>query len=138
MNLYFDENMPKYLAEGFDLLQQPQSLKTNRKVDVKFLPDIYSYGAKDEDWLPKIGKEKGCVITQDIHISRRKHELELYKTNQIGIFFLRGVNKKTPPTVWQMVEILAKHWDKISEIAIKDKRPFGYEVSLKRLKRISI
>lgn len=131
MIIYLDENLPPHLAEGFHILQYPEGFKTMQQIEVKYIPTVYGRGAKDEDWIPKVGKEKACVITQDININRRKHELELYRKQKIGIFFLRGPNKKQGLSIWQMVEALAKNWPAISEKVYKEKRPFAYSFGLK-------
>ena len=98
MILYFDENIPRHLVEGF-----------------------------------RLGAERACVLTQDIRISRRKHEQELYRRHGLGLFFLRGPSRKQGLTVWDMVQCLAKHWAEISRIVHEEERPFAYEVTLRRL-----
>lgn len=132
MIIYFDENLPPHLAEGFEIIQSPEGLKTNLNIEVKYLPDAFGFGSKDVDWIPKIGKEGSCVITQNINISRKKDELELYQKHKVGIFFLRGKSKKQGLSVWEMTEALAKNWREICQIATSYNKPFGYEFSLKR------
>ena len=137
MIIYFDENMPKHLAHGFHIIQFPEGLKTNKNIEVKFLPEKFGYGIKDIDWIPLIGKEGSCVITQDINISRRRDELELYRNNNVGIFFLKGPSKKKGLTIWQMTQALSKNWAEICKIATEEKRPFGYIFSLNgKIKKI--
>src|SRR5690606_25289231 len=109
MIIYFDENMPPHLAEGFQIIQSPEGFKTGQNIEVKFLPDAFGSGSKDADWIPKIGREGSCVITQDINISRRKDELELFRKNNIGIFFLKGISNKKGLSIWGMTEALAKN-----------------------------
>lgn len=137
MIIYLDENLPRHLAEGFHTLQFPEGFKTGHRIEVKYIPTAFGAGAKDVDWIPEIGKEKACVITQDLNINRRKHELELFSKHKIGMFFLRGPSKKQGLSIWQMVEALAKNWPEIAEKAHKDKKPFAYTFGLKgKLKRI--
>lgn len=137
MIIYFDENMPPHLARGFNILQFPEGFKSKRNIEVIFLPDKFKEGAKDIDWIPSVGKENSCVITQDININRRKHELELYRKHSVGMFFMRGKSKKQGMSVWEMVQTLAKHWDEITRIAISEKRPFAYEFKINgRLKKL--
>lgn len=137
MIIYFDENMPKHLAHGFNTIQFPEGLKTGYEITVKYLPEVFNYGAEDKEWIPKVGKERSCVITQDINITRRKDELELFQKNGVGMFFLRGPSKKQGLSVWQMVQALAKNWDDICRIASEEKRPFGYIFGLNgKMKRI--
>jgi len=130
MIIYFDENLPLHLAHGFDKIQLPEGIKTGYKVSVKFLPEVFNYGASDKEWIPKVGVENSCVITQDLKISRRKDELELYQKHGVGIFFLRGPSKKQGLSIWQMVQALSKNWDEICKIANTEKRPFGYTFGL--------
>lgn len=131
MIIYFDENMPPHLASGFETIQAPEGLKNRSNITVKFLPESFEYGVKDKDWIPEVGKEGSCVITQDINISRRKNELELYQKHGVGIFFLRGPSKKQGLSVWEMVQALSRNWPEICRIATKEKRPFGYIFTLK-------
>jgi hypothetical protein len=131
MIIYLDENLPPHLAEGFDVLQQPEGLKIGHPLEVKYLPHIFGQGAKDMDWIPKL-TPGSCVITQDINIHRRKHELELYRKHGVGMFFLKGKSKKQGMSVWGMVQALAKNWPEISRIVHEVETPFAYQVSLGR------
>lgn len=132
MIVYMDENMPPHLAAGFQLLQEPEGLRTGFPLEVRYIPTVFGRSVKDEVWIPKLGEEKACVITQDINLSRRKHELELYRKHNLGAFFLRGPSKKQGLSVWEMVRALAKNWPEISRIVHEEERPFGYVVSLNR------
>lgn len=132
MTIYFDENIPKHLAEGFALIQKYEGVKIGIKVEVKYIPTVFQKGIKDPEWLPKLSKNKSFVITQDVNISRRKHEVELYKQYGIGLFLLKGKNSKHGMSVWEMVEIMAKHWQKILDIIISQKPPYVYEIKLNR------
>ena len=38
MKLYVDENLPRHLAEGFDILQHPEGLKSGYIMEVIYLP----------------------------------------------------------------------------------------------------
>lgn len=132
MTIYFDENMPPHLPEGFQIIQAPEGIKKNLNINVKFLPNSFGYGCEDIDWIPQVGQEGSCVITQDINISKRKDELALYKKHNVGMFFLKGPSKKKGLSIWEMTEALAKNWDEICQIATTEARPFGYVFSLNR------
>ena len=132
MIIYLDENLPRHLATGFQLLQAPEGLKTGRTVEVRYIPATFHQGVKDQEWIPLVGAENACVITQDINISRRKHELELYRRHGLGLFFLRGASKKQGMSVWDMVRTLARHWEEISRIVYEEERHFAYQVTLNR------
>lgn len=138
MIIYFDENIPKHLADGFQILQKPEGFRNGFPIEVRYIPTYFGRGAKDEDWIPEIGKQKACVITRDLNINRRKHEVALYSENKVGIFFIKGVSKKAGLSVWQTVEILAKHWGEIAKAVHEDKKPFAYEVTYRKIKRLDI
>ena len=131
MIIYIDENMPKHLADGFHLLQYPEGLKTGNEIEVKYIPTEFNVGVKDPEWIPVAGKQGACIITQDVNISRRKHEIALYKEYKLGLFFLRGESKKKGLSIWQMVEAMAKNWPEISKKVYSEKKPFAYQFSIK-------
>lgn len=131
MIIYFDENFPPHLARGFEILQKPESQKMKLQTEVRFLPDIFGRGAKDEHWIPEIGKNEDCIITQDVNITRRKHELELYRQNKIGLFLLRGPSKKAGLKIWDMVLALAKNWPELLDKAHNYNKPFAFNFGLK-------
>jgi hypothetical protein len=128
MIIFTDENIPPHLAPGFQLIQGPESMKTGIPLEVQHLPEYFGYGTKDKDWIPAIGKLKACVITRDVRLNRRKHEIALLREHDLGIFFLKAQTKKSGLSVWQMVEMLARSWPEIAKIAVEETRPFGYEV----------
>ncbi len=131
MTVYIDDNMPPYLAHAFQILQAPQNLKHGRKkIDVKHLRDVFGAGAKDLQWIPAIANNRAFVITQDIHISRRKDEIAAYQSNGIGMFFIRGRNSKDTLSAFEMVQILAKQWEPMVAIMLKNKGAFAYKVQL--------
>jgi hypothetical protein len=137
MIIYMDENLPPHLAEGFQVLQAPEGMRNNRPLEVRYIPTAFYRGVPDEEWIPLVGKENGCVLTRDININRQKHELELYRKHKLGLFFLRGASKKQGMSVWEMVRTLAKHWEDISRIVYEEERPFAYQVTLgRKLKRL--
>ena len=130
MTIYIDENMPPHLARGFDILQKPLSIKHRNNIEVKSIKEVFGEGAKDEDWIPIAGKEGACVITQDYNIKRIRHQRELCETYKLGMFYFRPPSKKGFE-YWQMIELVVKHWIKISKAASRDERPFAYKVSSK-------
>lgn len=132
MTIYIDENLPRHLAQGFQILQFPEGFKTGYPVEVKYIPDVFSEGVKDPEWLPQLKAEQACVITQDVNIHRRKHEMELYREAELGMYFLKGKSKKQGISIWEMVQAFAKHWEEICRIAHTEQKPFAYEFSLWR------
>ncbi|HPI30060.1 MAG TPA: hypothetical protein PLB59_10565 [Bacteroidales bacterium] len=126
--IYIDENMPSQLAKGLHELQQPQNKRDELEIQVLSIKEIYGQGEQDEDWIPKVGKENGIVITQDYRIQTQRHQKELYIENGIGILFFN------PPSnggfsYWEMVKQLVNHWEEIKQIIRKNKVPFAFRCS---------
>lgn len=128
MIIFTDENMPRHLAEGFNILQGPESKKSGIPIEVIHWPEYSFYSEKDQDWMPKVASLNACMITQDYHVAKRKHEIELFRKTGLGIFFLKGKNKKLQLTIWEMVEVLSKAWPELTKLAVNEKKPFGYNV----------
>lgn len=63
LNIYIDENMPHQIADALDLIQSHLNEKESKKIRVLSIKKEFGEGAKDEDWIPKVGKENGVVIT---------------------------------------------------------------------------
>ncbi len=126
--IYIDENLPRQLADGLNRLVQPQNKKDNLQIEILSIKDVFGEGEQDEDWIPKVGKEHGIVITQDFRIQTQKHQKELYIENGVGILFFN------PPSnggfaYWEMVKQLVNRWDEIKQIVKKNKTPFAYRCS---------
>ncbi len=132
MIIYLDENLPRHLAEGFQIIQAPENLKSGYDITVTHITSVFYKGIKDEEWIPKLKAQRACVITQNLNIQRRQHELTLYRQYKLGMFFLRGASKKQGMSVWQMVQTLAKYWPEIIRISMEEDRPFAYQVTLNR------
>ncbi len=126
--VYIDENLPRQLATGLNELVQPQNKKDGVEIKILSIKDEFGQGTPDEEWIPKVGKKNGIVITQDFRIQAQKHQKELYIENGVGILFFN------PPSnsgfaYWEMVKQLVNRWDEIKQIVKKNKTPFAYRCS---------
>lgn len=126
--IYIDENLPSQLAKGLNELQAPQNIKDRTLIEVLSIKEVFGAGEQDEDWIPKVGAEKGIVITQDFRIQTQKHQKELYIKNGVGIFFLNPPSKNGF-AYWEMVKKLISEWEDIKKIITKNKTPFAYRAS---------
>jgi len=126
--IFIDENMPPQIARGLNILQQPQNAKEQLKIEVLSIKDHFGEGAKDEEWLPKVGKMAGIVITQDYRIQTFKHQRELYKNNGVGILFFKPPSNKGF-SYWEMVKQIIDRWEEIKTIVRKHKAPFAFRCS---------
>ena len=128
--IFIDENMPPQIARGLQLLQLPQNSKDGMNINVLSIKDKFGEGAKDEEWIPEVGKLKGIVITQDYRIQSLKHQRELYKEHGVGILFFSPPSKNGF-SYWEMVKQIINRWDKIKAIIKKEKTPFAFRCSAK-------
>ncbi len=123
MTIYVDENIPYYLADGFNTLVKNEGLRTGIHIEVKSIEGRFGKGATDEEWIPVLGKEGAVVLTRDFHISKRKNQIELCKQYGLGIIFLKDQTKKTGLSVMEMVAKLALKWSAI-QACVHERKPF--------------
>lgn len=126
--IFIDENLPPQIARGLNILQQPQNAKDGISLEVLSIKDHFGEGAKDEEWIPMVGKMNAIVITQDYRIQSIKHQRELYKQHGVGILFFSPPSK-TGFAYWEMVKQVINRWEKIKAIIKKEKPPFAFRCS---------
>lgn len=129
--VYIDENLPHQLAEGLNILQQPQNKRDNLEIEVLSIKEKFGQGEKDENWIPKVGKENGIVITQDYRIQTQRHQKELYIENGVGILFFNPPSRSGFP-YWEMVKQVVNRWEEIKQIIRKEDPPFAYRCTAKK------
>lgn len=128
--IYIDENLPVQLAKGLNILQEPQNKKDNCNIEVISITEKFGRGAKDEDWIPEVGKEGGIVITQDYRIQTQKHQRELYRQHGVGILFINPPSK-SGFSYWEMVKKVVNEWEDVKVILRKEKSPFAFRCTAK-------
>ena len=131
MKVYIDENMPRQLAEGLAILEKPNA----EGIEVYSIEKEFGRGVQDEDWIPQVGQVNGVVITQDSKMQRIRSQVELLRKYKIGIFYLIPPSK-TGFTYWQMVEKIIIHWSEIKEIARRNKTPFAYKITARKIEKL--
>ena len=131
MIIYIDENMPPHFARGFNILQDPENIKLDQKIEVKSIRDEFGQGIQDEKWIPLAGKQGSCIITQDYNLKRIQHQFELCKEYNLGMFYFRPPSKNSFK-YWAMLSLIVKHWPSMVKISLREKRPFSYLVTSKK------
>lgn len=128
IKILIDENLSKYFAEGIDQLQYP----LDNGIEVTSIEKEFGRGIKDEDWIPKWGKESGIFISQDLRIYSTKQQSALLLKYNIGAFFL-----KLPKgyKYWDKVLVLMKHWQTIIKIIKANKTPYTYFITAQKVYR---
>ncbi len=133
MIIYFDENMPVVLANGFDILIKG----LYKDVEVRSIKQTFGAGTPDEKWIPIVGQEGAVVITQDLNIGRKRAQIALFKAHQLGIVFL------VPPgkggySYWAMVEQIVAHWPEIYKKSLVTSRPFAFDINPRSFRQIQL
>lgn len=121
MKIYFDENFPYQIARALTILEEP----SQEVVTVMNVSEEFGRGAPDEDWIPKVGKENGIIITQDLNIHHTRQQRELYRKHNLGVVFLKPPSK-SGYLYWQMVNKILLSWAAIKNLAMKKERPFAF------------
>jgi hypothetical protein len=126
MKFFIDKNLGRNLAEGMRGFGE----------DVEHLEEVFPPDAKDEDWLEYLGKHSIFLITRDESILKKPAELESFRRNKIGAFFLSGKQM----TKWDLIVQLVTNWVNIKDISTKTSRPFAFKVRPhgKRIDRINL
>lgn len=128
IKILIDENLSKYFAEGINQLQFP----LDNGVEVTSIEKEFGRGIKDEDWIPKWGKDSGIFISQDLRIYSTKQQSALLSKYNIGAFFL-----KLPKgyKYWDKVLVLMKHWQTIIKIIKSNETPYTYFITARKVYR---
>jgi hypothetical protein len=115
MRFFFDENLGIQLSNGLKQFGE----------DTCHLLNVLEPGTPDEVWLQYIGERGWFLITVDRRIRKRPLEKEALKQYKVGAFFLLGKSMSR----WDRIKQLVRAWEKILEIAGREKPPFAYQVS---------
>lgn len=120
MKFHFDENIPDRVISALSYLCIDHEI-ISTKIE-------FGQGTADEDFLPKIGKIGGILITQDFNMNRIKHQRELLISEKIGVFFIRPP-KKSNFSFLDLARLVLKHWEDIEKIVSKRRPPFAYTIT---------
>ena len=127
MIIYIDENLPGQLAEGLNKLQQPLNKRNKTNFEIKSIPTVFGIGVKDEEWIPKAGKEKAVAITSDYKIQTTRHQKELCEDYGLGIFYFKSSGLK----YWDIVKTFINKWEDLLKTIENSKAPYAYRFSVR-------
>ncbi|KAA0266376.1 MAG: DUF5615 family PIN-like protein [Anaerolineales bacterium] len=116
MKFFFDENLGIQLSKGLKEFGE----------DTCHLLEYFDSGTPDETWLQVIGERGWLLITVDKRIRRRPLEKEALMRYKVGAFFLGGKSMSR----WDRIRQIVRAWQRINEIAEKEKPPFAYQVNM--------
>ena len=125
MDIYLDENLSEYVADALN------SFNKGYFTDVLVFSTKIKFGKgePDEKIIPAIGKANGILITKDIQIQKTKLQNQLCEQFELGVFFLKF--PKGSDKHWEIIKLLINNWEEIIRKARREKKPFGYEISVR-------
>lgn len=83
MDFYFDENLPKAIAEALNIVEGHRAINRVFSTEVAF-----EKGIKDLELIPKIKSVNGILITHDIKMKTRSNEHQLIKEIGVTVFII--------------------------------------------------
>jgi hypothetical protein len=120
----FDANLPPGLAEALRVLGESAS----------HVSEIFAPGTPDETWIRHAGERNWCIISRDVNITRRHHELAALRHFSVGAFFL--LPGKRSPRLCQIIQTIIRHWPELKRIARAEERPFQYQIGERSVRRM--
>jgi hypothetical protein len=88
--------------------------------DVRIHDDLFAQDARDQDWLPEVGKLGWTVLTKDSHIKHRLVERTALLESGVRAFVLVSGNLTGP----EMAKIFVKALPGMNRFAAKHSPPF--------------
>lgn len=120
----FDANLPGGLAEALHVLGE----------SAQHVNSIFAPGTPDETWIQHAGERDWCIISRDVNIKRKPHELAALRKFSVGAFFL--LPGKRSPGLCQMIQTVIRHWPELKRIARSEQRPFQYQIGPRSVTRM--
>ena len=93
--------------------------------EVRFYGEAVPRGARDTDWLARIGEGGWVCLTKDKHIRRRLVERSALLAARVKAFVLTSGNL----TGAEMAEVFVRNLPKIRSLAARTKAPFIAKVT---------
>jgi hypothetical protein len=131
MNLVFDENFSYRLSNALKELE----VGHNDGVKVFHLEELGGRGMPDQEWIPKVAKTNGIVITQDLNIHKTRALSEVCEKNRLSLILFKPP-KKRHYNYWEWVEIVVGNWRGIKDEVRTSKNRFVIEVSERSIKQL--
>jgi len=102
MLFYFDENLPKQLAEALNCLDKDNEIKS--------VTNDYR-GIKDDKLIETLGEKNAILITRDRRMKRYCSERELLIKYKMKVLFYDS----TVSDYWYMAILFVKKWNNITK-----------------------
>lgn len=128
MKIYLDENMSPNLCHGLQSFQKSLNADLKTPIEILSIEEQFGKGARDEDWIPAVGKGRVMAITWDFNLIRTRHQRALCEKYGVGLVIVRAPSKKKGMRFWDQVMLLVKYWEAVVNVASKRSGHFHYEL----------
>ena len=120
INVYFDENTSRYIADAINKLESGEG-----KISVHHTLEVFGkQGVPDEDIVRMVHDNSGVLFSQDADFVKAQQIVEAIKQYPIGLFYL----KQKSMSYWKLVNIYVKAWTQAREEIIKGRIPYYFEI----------
>jgi len=117
---YVDASVPVHVAQALALVRDdilyPGALGC----------PVMSPNVKDEVWLGIAGQQNWVVLMRDKAVRRRKWERQAIIDSGVKAFCMTTAGNYSK---WRTLQLLAKRWDDIEDVAARIPGPFIYSVT---------
>src|SRR5258708_469561 len=83
MDFYFDEKLPKIVANALNVLESHEGVNHVLSTEIEF-----GKGIQDADLFKKLKSVNGILVTHDLKMRTRKNEFSLIKGLGISVFMI--------------------------------------------------
>lgn len=112
--VFFDRTCGKRLPRALKILDLP----------IESHADHFSHDTPDDVWLAAVARRGWVVVTNDKRIRFNQAERRAIVDHRVGCFVFTSGNR----TKWGLLQILAKAWAGIQDIADTSERPFIFSL----------
>ena len=108
---------PEFYADENTVTRSVRNLLTGLGYVLHTPAELYgsreaALGARDEDWLAKVGRRRWTVLGRDLKIYERPSELAAYRASRLQVFLLPGEARAA-----ELVELVEVNLAQICAIA---------------------
>ena len=124
VSFLFDANLPPGLPEALRVLGESAT----------HVSEIFAPATPCETWIRHAGERNWCIISRDVNVTRRQHELAALRQFSVGAFFL--LPGKRSPRLCQSIQTVIRHWPELKRVALTEQRPFQYQIGERSVSRL--
>lgn len=123
MRFLFDANLPQGLVEALRALGEP----------AEHVGGHFGPATPDETWIRHAGERGWCIVSRDVNILKKPHELAALRDAGVGAFFL--LPGRRSPYLCQIVQTVIRHWPDMKRTAARESRPFQLQIRERGISR---